>query len=79
MVWWFAHEPLRLAGPALEFTIPPGSSLRAASRTIARAGIDMPPLAFEAVARAAAKPGDIKAGTYEVTAGTTPLSRCSES
>ncbi len=72
-LWWFAHEPLRLAGPAIEFTIPPGSSLRAASRTIARAGVDMPPLAFEAVARAAAKPGDIKAGTYEVTAGTTPL------
>ena len=72
-LWWFAHEPLRLAGPAVEFTIPPGSSLRAASRTIARAGVDMPPLAFEAVARAAAKPGDIKAGTYEIAAGATPL------
>ena len=72
-LWWFAHEPLRLAGPAIELTIPPGSSLRAASRTIARAGVDMPPLAFEAVARAAAKPGDIKAGTYEIAAGTTPL------
>jgi UPF0755 protein len=72
-LWWFAHEPLRLAGPSIEVTIPPGSSLRAASRTIARAGVDMPPLAFEAVARAAAKPGDIKAGTYEITAGATPL------
>jgi UPF0755 protein len=72
-LWWFAHEPLRLAGPAIEITIPPGSSLRAASRTIARAGVDMPPLAFEAVARAAAKPGDIKAGTYEIAAGATPL------
>jgi UPF0755 protein len=72
-LWWFAHEPLRLAGPAIDFTIPPGSSLRAASRMIAQAGVDMPPLAFEAVARAAAKPGDIKAGTYEIVAGTTPL------
>jgi UPF0755 protein len=72
-LWWFAHEPLRLAGPPIEVTIPPGSSLRAASRTIARAGVDMPPLAFEAVARAAGKPGDIKAGTYEITAGATPL------
>jgi UPF0755 protein len=72
-LWWFAHEPLRLAAPAVEFTIPPGSSLRAASRTVARAGVEMPPLAFEAVARAAANPGDIKAGTYEITAGTTPL------
>jgi UPF0755 protein len=72
-LWWFAHEPLRFAGPSIEVTIPPGSSLRAASRTIARAGVDMLPLAFEAVARVAAKPGDIKAGTYEITAGTTPL------
>ena len=75
-VWWlwsFAHEPLRLAAPAVEFTIPAGASLRAASRVIARAGVDMPPIAFEAVARAVAKPGDIKAGTYEVAAGATPL------
>ena len=72
-LWWFAHEPLRFAGPAVEFTIPPGTSLRGASRTIARAGVDMPPLAFEAVARTVAKPGDIKAGSYEITAGTTPL------
>ncbi|HTO49748.1 MAG TPA: endolytic transglycosylase MltG [Burkholderiales bacterium] len=72
-LWWFAHEPLRLAAPAVEFTIAQGSSLRAASRVIARAGVEMPPLAFEVVARTAAKPGEIKAGTYEVTLGTTPL------
>ena len=72
-LWRFAHEPLRLAGPAVEFTIPQGSSLRAASRVIAGAGVEMSPLAFEAVARTVAKPGEIKAGTYEVTAGTTPL------
>jgi len=72
-LWWFAHEPLRLAAPAVEFTIAQGSSLRAASRVIARAGVEMPPLAFEVVARTAAKPGEIKAGTYEVTPGTTPL------
>ncbi len=72
-LWWFAHEPLRLAAPAVEFTVPPGSSLRAASRVIARAGVDMPPLVFEAIARAAITPGGIKAGTYEVTAGATPL------
>jgi UPF0755 protein len=72
-LWRFAHAPLGLPGPAVEFTIPPGSSLRAASRTIARAGVDMPPLAFEAVVRATARPSDIKAGTYEITPGTTPL------
>jgi UPF0755 protein len=72
-LWWFAHEPLRLVARTIEFTIPPGSSLRAASRVIERSGIDMPPLVFEAIARAAGNPGDIKAGTYEITAGATPL------
>jgi len=72
-LWWFAHEPLRLNGPAVEFTIPPGSSLRAAARVIARAGIDLPPPVFELIVRAAGNPADIKAGTYEIAAGATPL------
>ena len=72
-LWRFAHSPLELRAPAVEFTIAPGSSLRSAARTIARAGVAMPPIAFELVARAAAKPADIKAGTYEIAAGTTPL------
>jgi UPF0755 protein len=72
-LWRFAHEPLRLGAPSVEFAIAPGSSLRTASRAMARAGIDMHPLAFEAVARVAGNPADIKAGSYEVAAGATPL------
>jgi len=72
-LWWFAHSPLHLGAPAVEFTIPPGSSLRAASRAIAQAGVDMRPWAFEALARVAGNPADIKAGQYEIQAGVTPL------
>jgi len=72
-LWWFAHAPLHLGAPAVEFTIPPGSSLRAASRAIAQAGVDMRPWAFEALARVAGNPADIKAGQYEIQAGVTPL------
>ncbi len=72
-LWWFAHEPLRQAQPVVEVTIAPGSSLRAASRAIAGAGVDMPPLVFELIVRAAGKPSAIKAGTYELAAGATPL------
>jgi UPF0755 protein len=72
-LYWFAHAPLRLKADPAEFTIAPGSSLRAATRQIVKAGVDMPAWAFEAVARVAAKPTDIKAGSYELRAGATPL------
>lgn len=72
-VYQFAHAPLRLKADPVEFTIPAGSSLRAATRQMVRAGIDMPDWAFELVARIAANPRDIKAGSYELRAGATPL------
>ncbi len=72
-LWWFATSPLQVGAPAVEFTIPPGSSLRAASRAIARAGVDMRPWAFEVLGRIAGQPARIKAGQYEVRAGMTPL------
>jgi UPF0755 protein len=72
-LWRFAYTPLQLGAPKLEFTIPPGSSLRTASRAIVQAGVDMRPWAFEAVARVAGKPPTIKAGQYEIRSGVTPL------
>ncbi len=72
-LWRFAHTPLKLGAANVEFTIPAGSSLRRATREIVRGGVDMRPLAFEAVARAAGDPAEIKAGSYEVAPGTTPL------
>jgi UPF0755 protein len=72
-LWWFAHTPLKLGAATVAFTIPQGSSLRAASRAIAQAGVGMRPWAFEAVARVAGNPADIKAGQYEIRSGVTPL------
>jgi UPF0755 protein len=72
-LWWFATSPLQVGAPAVEFTIPPGSSLRTASRAIARAGVDMRPWAFEALGRIAGNPAHIKAGQYEIQRGMTPL------
>jgi UPF0755 protein len=72
-LYQFAHAPLRLNADPVEFTVAPGSSLRAATRQIVRAGVDMPDWAFEALTRVVAKPTDIKAGTYELRAGATPL------
>ena len=71
-LWWFARTPLELPAPKVEFTIPAGTSLRVASRAIVRAGVVMPPRAFELLARALGDQAEIKAGSYEVAAGTTP-------
>jgi UPF0755 protein len=72
-LWWFAHTPLELRADTVEFTIPAGSSLRRAAREIAGAGVNMPPWAFEIVARTLGQSTEIKAGSYEVTRGATPL------
>ncbi len=72
-LWWFAHTPLKLGATTVEFTIPQGTSLRAASRSIAAAGVEMRPWAFEAVGRAAGNPAQIRAGQYEIQTGMTPL------
>ena len=72
-LYHFARTPLGLATDLVEFTIPPGSSLRSATRQMIRAGVDMPWWAFEAVTRAVGNPGEIKAGSYELGRGATPL------
>lgn len=70
---WFAHQPLKLERTPVEFTIQPGSALRSAIRQMTASGIAMPEWAFFAIARTLGKAGEIKAGSYELAAGATPL------
>lgn len=70
---FFAHAPLRLRSSPLDFTVKAGSGLRVATRQMADAGIDMPVWQFTLLARGLGKAASIKAGSYEVAQGTTPL------
>lgn len=71
-VYW-SKEPLVPAGaPALEVTIAPGSSVRSAMRQVRDAGVPASPLLMEALARGFGTPS-IKAGSYRVEGGVTPL------
>lgn len=70
---WFAHRPLALAASPLDFTIEPGSSMRQVARQLVDAGIDVQPVALEVLARVTRRANAIKAGSYEVEAGLTPL------
>lgn len=70
---WYVHHPLRLPGDRLDFNIDPGMGLRQVSKRLADAGLTMPPWLFTLLARSMGRASDIKAGSYEVEAGVTPL------
>ncbi len=71
---WFAHQPLALRESPLEFTVPPRSTLTRAAGDIARSGVSMSPWQFALLARVVGKDKAVKAGTYSVETGITPLS-----
>lgn len=70
---WFAHTPVELRATPLEFSIAPGTGLRGTAREMARAGIGFAPWQFELLARVLGESTRIKAGSYEVGEGVTPL------
>lgn len=70
---YFATQPLALQASPIDFTIRAGSTLRSASRQIEEAGVAMPAWQFTLLGRALGKAAEIKAGSYEVTQGITPV------
>jgi peptidoglycan lytic transglycosylase G len=70
---WFAHRPLPLRESPLEFTVEPRSTLARAATDIAASGVSMSPWQFTTLARALGKDKAVKAGTYVVETGITPL------
>lgn len=70
---WFASAPIKLAQPVVEFTIEPGSSLRGAVRQMNAAGIKLSEGSFVVMTRLLGRAGDIKAGSYELSQGATPV------
>jgi len=72
-VCW-ANYPLITQGPPIPFTILPGSGASAAGQQIAAAaGAPLQPLLFNLLVRATVSSSRIKAGSYELKPGTTPL------
>jgi UPF0755 protein len=70
---WFAHRPLPLRESPLEITVQPRSTLSRAAVDIAASGVKMSPWQFTMLARALRKDKTVKAGTYVVETGITPL------
>ena len=70
---YWANQPITTAGTAIEFTITPGSTASAVGQQIALAGAPLEPALFNLLARLTAKSGKLKAGSYELQTGVTPL------
>ena len=72
-VWWWANQPLNLRNSPLDFRIVAGSSLRSAIGQMQEAGVDVQPALLGVLARVKRAEGDIKAGSYSINQGATPL------
>ena len=70
---WHAYSPVRLRSDPADFSIARGSSLRSATRQMVESGVELNAWQFNLLGRILGKAGSIKAGSYEVGRGITPL------
>ncbi|HRE16304.1 MAG TPA: endolytic transglycosylase MltG [Rhodocyclaceae bacterium] len=70
---WWSHTPVVLRQATVDFRVVPGSTLRAAAQQVAEAGVDVPPALFVLLGRVLRVDTAIKAGSYSVSSGITPL------
>jgi len=72
---WFAHrsytEPLNVPASAFAFDVRPGATLGAVARDLGAAGVLPHPITLVGLARMRGVDRNIKAGSYEIEAGTT--------
>jgi UPF0755 protein len=71
-VAWWLHQPLRLAAPAVELSVEPGMTPRAIAEAWVAAGVQTSPRWLYEWFRWSGEARRIRAGSYEITAGTTP-------
>jgi UPF0755 protein len=71
--WWWANQALSLRAANVEFRVVPGSSLRGAIGQMQEAGVEVDARLLILLARLQGATTGIKAGSYAVAAGTTPL------
>ncbi|MGN1055192.1 MAG: endolytic transglycosylase MltG [Comamonas sp.] len=69
--WWLG-QPLRMPAASVELEIEPGTSPRAVAQAVVSAGVDTDARLLYAWFRVSGQDRQIRAGNYELTAGTTP-------
>ena len=71
-LWWYADQPLKLGSESVDLTILPGSSMRSAARQAAQVMPVLPDV-LALLARISGRDTQIKAGSYAIESGITPL------
>ncbi len=71
-LWWYSGQPLSLGADSIDFTVNPGSSMRAAARQAAQV-LPVHADLLVLLARLQGRDTQIKAGSYEIENGITPL------
>lgn len=71
--YWKVSSPLSLTSDYLDFHIPPGIGMRAAANEIASAGVPLDPWILVLLGKILRVEASIKAGSYEISRGITPL------
>src|SRR5438309_9057849 len=69
--WWVVTKPLPLPQSPYSFTVKPGASLRSVARELRSAGVLPADWTLVGLARLTSSDRTIKAGNYEIGAGTT--------
>lgn len=72
-MWWWANQPLQLSSSPLDFRVTAGSSLRSAITQMRESGIVVQPTLLAMLARINRADTSIKAGSYAVKTGVTPM------
>ncbi|WP_201492288.1 endolytic transglycosylase MltG [Rubrivivax sp. A210] len=70
--WWWLERPLPLAATHAELSIEPGTAPRQVAQAWVDAGVQTSPELLYAWFRASGQARRIRAGSYEIAAGTTP-------
>jgi UPF0755 protein len=71
-IYW-SRQPITTDEALIDFTVVQGSGVGAAAQQIAAAGVPVDPLLFSMLVRFTQNTARIKAGTYELKPGTTPM------
>ncbi len=72
-VAWWLHEPLQLAADPVELSIELGTSPRDIAQAWVRSGVQAPPMWLYQWFRWSGQARKIRAGSYEIERGTTPI------
>lgn len=70
---WFMVRPLPMHSQQVEFTVPPGASLKTAAQIIEAAGVELPAWQLTWLGRGMGRAAKIKAGSYEIERGITAV------